>query len=180
VAQPPYVPGLSPGSAPGPVGPLPQGTAPRSPQRPAEITTACLLAVTASVEWLLGLSLAWLISGAVASTAPPGSSSGPGLEAMLTGFSGRMLDGLALPLYLFPLAWLTTGFLVLLPGRWPRIVHTLLGAVALAWSAWWLWDDLVWWLPAAAYVAVSCAFLWTPAASRWYRRPAIGGVDPPR
>jgi hypothetical protein len=92
---------------------------------------------------------------------------------ILNRFNYRMLDGLAIPLYLFPLASFTTGFLILSRRRWTRTLHTTVGLAALAWAAWWLQDNLLWWFSAAWYVVVACLVLWTPGATAWYRwRPS--------
>lgn len=91
---------------------------------------------------------------------------------ILNRFHYRMVDGLAWPLYAFPVASFVTGFLLLSGRGWTRLAHTGVGLLALGWSAWWLREHLAWWASPAAYVAVACLILWTPAASRWYgRRP---------
>ena len=143
-------------------------TAGGPPQRPAVIALGSSLAVVASLQWICGLSLFWVVAtvgtGAFAQIGDNGA-----VFHILNRFNYRMLDGLALPLYLFPLASFVTGFLVLSRRRWARSVHTALGLAALAWGAWWLRDDLLWWFSAAWYVVVACLVLWTPAATEWYR-----------
>jgi len=138
------------------------------PQRPAVIALGCTLAVLGSLQWVCALSFLW-----VAATVGTGAFAEVGDDGavfhVLNRFSYRMLDGLAVPLYLFPLASLVTGFLVLSRRPWTRAVHTAVGVVALAWAAWWLQDDLLWWFSAAWYVVVACLVLWTPAATAWYR-----------
>ena len=144
------------------------------PQRPAVIALGSSLAVVASLQWICGLSLFWVAAtvgtGAFAQIGDNGA-----VFHILNRFNSRMLDGLALPLYLFPLASFVTGFLVLSRRRWARAVHTALGLAALAWAAWWLQDSLLWWFSAAWYVVVACLVLWTPGATDWYRwRPDAG------
>jgi hypothetical protein len=163
--QPGY-PGLSalpppplPGTAPGPTGP---------PQRPAVIALACTLAVMGSLQWICGLSLLWVTATVGAGAFAEVNDNGAVFH-ILNRFNYRMLDGLAVPLYLFPLASVVTGFLVLSRRPWTRAVHTAVGLVALIWAAWWLQDDLLWWFSAAWYVVVACLVLWTPGATAWYR-----------
>ena len=73
----------------------------------------------------------------------------------------------------YPAASFVTGLLLLAQQRWARNLHTALGVVVLAWTAWGLQDNLLWWLSSGLYIAVACLLVWTPGASRWYaRRPA--------
>ncbi len=144
---------------PGPTGP---------PQRPAVIALASTLAVLGSLQWICALSLLWVTATVGVGTFAQIGDTGA-LFHILSRFNARLLDGLAVPLYLFPLASLVTGFLVLSRRPWTRLVHTLLGLAALAWAAWWLQDNLLWWFSAAWYVVVSCFVLWTPGATAWYR-----------
>src|SRR5215207_6945284 len=89
---------------------------------------------------------------------------------MLHRFDLRMSDGLAVPLYLLPLASLLTGFLILSQRPWTRIAHTAVGLIAAGWSAWWLQHQLEWWAVGALYILLGCLVLWTPSGSRWYGR----------
>lgn len=138
------------------------------PQRPAVIALAATLAVTASLQWICGLSLLWVTAVIGTSTFDQLGDNGAVFH-ILRRFEYRMLDGLALPLYLFPLASLVTGFLVLSQRLWARLAHTAVGLLALAWGAWWLQDNLLWWFSGAWYVVVACLVLWTPGATAWYR-----------
>ena len=151
-----------------PVGPpvLPAPAGP--PQRPAVIALACTLAVMGSLQWICGLSLLW-VTATVGTGAFAEVNDNGAVFHILNRFAYRMLDGLAVPLYLFPLASVVTGFLILSRRPWTRVVHTAVGVLALAWAAWWLQDSLLWWFSAAWYVAVACVVLWTPSASAWYR-----------
>lgn len=163
---PPLPPPILPTAAP----PIPTGVAPVPPPvlRPAVIGMSATLAVTASLQWICGLSVVWLL--AAVGSQSLGTS---GLDGMLfhelQRFHYRMIDGLAWPLYLFPLASFVTGLLVLIRRPWARIVHSVVGAGALGWSAWWLRDALVWWIAPAVYVGLACLLLWLPAVGRWYR-----------
>jgi hypothetical protein len=143
-------------------------TVPGLPQRPAVIALACSLAVVASLLWVCGLSLLWVTAVIGTGTFAQIGDNGAVFH-ILNRFNYRMLDGLAVPLYLFPLASFTTGFLILSRRRWTRTLHTAVGLVALAWAAWWLQDNLLWWFSAAWYVVVACLVLWTPGATAWYR-----------
>ncbi|GAA1434085.1 hypothetical protein GCM10009616_27550 [Microlunatus lacustris] len=156
-------PTLPPPALPAPV-PPPEGP----PQRPAVIALACTLAVLGSLQWICGLSLLWVTATVGAGAFAEVNDNGAVFH-ILNRFNYRMLDGLAVPLYLFPLASIITGFLILSRRRWTRAVHTAVGLVALAWAAWWLQDNLLWWFSAAWYVAVACLVLWTPGATAWYR-----------
>ena len=145
---------------------------PQPPQRPATIGLAATLASTASLQWIGLLTFCWLVATAgVAQLGTTGVDGG--VYHVLSRFSSRMLDGLAWPLYLFPLVSFVLSFLLLTRRPWTRLVFSVTGAAALLWSAWWLRADLVWWLVPAGYIAVSVLVLWTADASRWYRwRPA--------
>jgi hypothetical protein len=155
---------------PPPSAPAWNGTAqPGQLPRPAGITIAATLAVTGSLQWICGLSFAWLAAIAGADTLGQSGTEGAVFH-VLHRFDLRMTDGLALPLYLFPLAAMLTGFLILSQRPWTRVAHTAVGVAALAWSAWWLQNHLLWWAVAALYILISCLLLWTPGATRWYQR----------
>lgn len=149
------------------------------PQRPAVIGLAATLAITASLQWVCALSFCWLL--ATAGTQQLGTSGvDGGVYHILNRFNDRLLDGLAWPLYLFPAASFVLGFLLLARRSWARLTFTLVGAGALAWSAWWLRNDLVWWLAPAGYIAIAVLVLWSAPANRWYgwkpaSAPARGG-----
>jgi hypothetical protein len=149
------------------------------PQRPAVIALACSLAVVASLLWICGLSLLWVTAVVGTGTFAEMGDTGAVFH-ILNRFNYRMLDGLAVPLYLFPLASFTTGFLLLSRRRWTRTLHTAVGLAALVWAGWWLQNNLLWWFSAAWYVVVACLVLWTPGATAWYRwrAPAHFGPHP--
>jgi hypothetical protein len=150
------------------------------PQRPAVIGLATTLAATASLQWMGVLSLCWLLATAgVAQLSTTGIDGG--VYHVLSRFSYRMIDGLAWPLYLFPLASVVLSFLLLTRQPWTRLAFSATGAAALLWSAWWLRSDLLWWLVPAGYIGVTVLVLWTAEASRWYRwRPASDPTGQPR
>jgi len=148
------------------------------PQRPAVIALGCSLAVVGSLLWICSLSLLWVTAVVGTGTFAQIGDNGAVFH-ILNRFNSRMLDGLAIPLYLFPLASFATGFLILSRRPWTRTLHTAVGLVALLWAAWWLQDNLLWWFSAAWYVVVACLVLWTPAATAWYRwREPEPGVAP--
>ena len=131
------------------------------------IGLACSLAVTASLLWICALSLAWVTATAGADRLAADGETGP-IFHILNRFHDRMVSGLAWPLYLFPAAAFVTGLLLLSQRPWSRLLHTALGLAALAWTAWWLQNNLLWWVSSALYIAVACLLVWTPAATRWY------------
>jgi hypothetical protein len=140
-------------------------------QRPAAVTIAATLAVTGSLQWICALSVLWLAAAAGADTLSRSGTEGAVFH-LLHRFDVRMTDGLALPLYLFPVAAFVSGFLILWQRPLTRIAHTALGVAALAWSAWWLQNSLLWWCVSALYILVGCLLLWTRSASRWYEQQA--------
>jgi len=156
----------APASQPWPPAP-PYGAA-GPPPRPAVVVVACTLTVVASLQWICGLSLLWVAAtvgtGAFARAGDTGT-----LFHILNRFGYRMLDGLAVPLYAFPLVSFVAGFVILSPRPWARLLHTAVGVGALAWAAWWLQGTLLWWFGAAGYVLVACLLPWTPGATAWYR-----------
>ena len=171
------------GYRPDPYGrpPLPQAPVPAWPgapqpyapvvrrQRPAVIAMAATMTVTASLQWLCALSLAWLVATAGAAGLSTTDVEGA-VYHILRRFHLRMIEGLALPLYGFPTLAFFLGFVVLAPRVWARVALTLTGVAALAWSAWWLRSDILWWLPIATYIGIVCLILWTPGATQWYRQ----------
>ena len=167
-------PGSQP-TAPQPVPAWPLPTQPYAavvpPQRPAVIAMAATMTVTASLQWLCALSLAWLVATAGAAGLSTTDAEGA-LYHMLRRFHLRMIEGLALPLYGFPTLAFFLGFVVLAPRVWARLALTLTGVAALVWSAWWLRNDILWWLPIATYIGIVCLILWTPGATQWYRQRA--------
>jgi hypothetical protein len=162
---------------PPPLPPIPYPRFTAAPQRPVGIGLATTLAVTASLQWICGLSLLWLTAVAGADTLSRSGSEGAVFH-MLHRFDLRMSDGLAVPLYLLPLASLLTGFLILSQRPWTRIAHTAVGLVTVGWSAWWLQHQLEWWAVGALYILLGCLVLWTPSASRWYGRRSSEGLAP--
>lgn len=143
----------------------------RQPKQPATVVIAATLAVTASVQWICVLGFIWLAAITVAGQLGTSGADGVLLH-MMSRFGYRMLDGLAWPLFSIPLAATVFGF-ALLGGRpWSRISFTLTGVVAVCWLAWWLQGNLLLWVFPAAYIALTCVLVWTPAGNRWYGRTA--------
>jgi len=156
--------------APVPAWPVAQPYAPAiRRQRPAVIAMAATMTVTASLQWLCALSLAWLVATAGAAGLSTTDAEGA-FYHILRRFHLRMIEGLALPLYGFPTLAFFLGFVVLAPRVWARLALTLTGVAALVWSAWWLRNDILWWLPIATYIGIVCLILWTPGATQWYRQ----------
>ncbi len=153
---------------PMPYPPTPFVSTPRT-QRPAVIAMAATLTVTASLQWLCVLTFGWLVATAGAAGLSTTDTEGS-IYHMLRRFHLRMVEGLALPLYGFPTLAFFLGFIILAPRLWARLALTLTGVTSLAWSAWWLRHDILWWLPVATYIGIVCLILWTPGASEWYRR----------
>ena len=149
------------------------------PQRPAVVGLAATLAATASLQWVCALSFCWLVATAGAAQLGTSGLDG-GVYHLLNRFNYRMLDGLAWPLYLFPVASFVLSFLLLARRAWARLAYTATGAAALLWSAWWLRDDFVWWFIPAGYIALAVLVLWTADATRWYRwKPASDPAGQP-
>jgi hypothetical protein len=140
-------------------------------QRPAVIAMAATMTVTASLQWICLLSLAWLVATAGAASLANTDVEGA-IYHMLRRFHLRMIEGLALPLYGFPAVAFLLGLVILAPRAWTRIALTLTGVAGLAWSGWWLRADILWWLPIATYIGIVCLILWTPGATQWYRQRA--------
>jgi len=153
-------------------------TQPGQYPRPAGITLAATLAVTGSLQWICGLSFTWLAAIAGADALGRTGTEGAVFH-LLHRFDVRMSDGLAVPLFLFPLAAMLTGFLILWQRPWTRIAHTAVGVAALGWSAWWLENHLLWWAVAALYILLSCVLLWTPGATGWYQLRRNGHASVP-
>ena len=164
-----------------PTGPgvlAPSMVRPGPPQRPAVVTLACCLSVVASLQWICGLALAWVAAAVATGTFAQIGDDGA-LFHVLHRFDHRLLDGLAVPLFGFPLLSVVTGFAILSPRPRARLLHTAVGLAALLWAGWWLREDLLWWFSAAWYVVVACAVLWTQGATAWYhQRPAHEGPRP--
>jgi hypothetical protein len=138
-------------------------------QRPAVIAMAATMTVTASLQWICVLSFGWLVATAGAASLSTRDIEGA-LYHMLRRFHLRMIEGLALPLYGFPMVAFVLGFLILAPRWWSRAALTVTGVAALAWSGWWLRNDILWWLPIATYIGIVCLIVWTPGASQWYKQ----------
>ncbi|MDN5769476.1 MAG: hypothetical protein L0H24_01105 [Microlunatus sp.] len=152
----------------GPISAPPYGPAPL-PQRPAVIAIAATMTVTASLQWICALSFGWLVATAGAAGLSTTDVEGS-IFHMLRRFHLRMIEGLALPLYGFPVLAFFLGFVILAPRVWARLALTLTGVATLAWSGWWLRNDILWWLPFATYIGIVCLILWTPGATQWYRQ----------
>ena len=157
-------------------GPVPS---PGGVQRPALVTLALTLAVTASLLWVCGLSLFGVV--ALAGTDAMTTAGDDGVVFhMLDEFVLRMGDGLWVPLYGFPVASVVTGFLLLSGRPWARVAHSAVGVASLGWAGWWLRDSLLAWVVVAVYVGIAVAVLWAPSVGRWYAsraRPRVAGPD---
>lgn len=141
---------------------------------------ATTLAVTGSLQFLAALTLLWLI--AVAGNDELGTSGADGVMFhLLNRFDDRMVDGLAWPLYGFPLAALVLGFLLPTRSPWTRIALSALGLVAVAWLAWLFRSNVTWLVVPAVYIGFTSGITWTAAASRWYSwRPDSDAHPQPR
>jgi len=153
-------------------GPVPS---PSGVQRPALVTLALTLAVTASLLWVCALSLFGLVALAGIRAMSPVGEDGVVFHT-LDQFVLRMGDGLWVPLYGFPVASIVTGFMLLVRRPWARLAHSAVGVVSLGWAGWWLRDSLLAWVVVAVYVGTAVAVLWAPAVGRWY----AGRPHPPQ
>lgn len=170
-------PGQPPQQPPSPYGvphwqtqqPLPPLTTPNRDQRPGVIGMSTTMAATASLMFICGLSLAWLTAFVALDELTTEGFDG-GVMHIMNRFHLKMINGLALPLFLLPAVGFIVSFFVLARHNWGRIVYTATGIAALAWSGWWLKSDLRWWLPGLLYIGVCCLLVWTPGANRWYSR----------
>jgi hypothetical protein len=177
---PPRVPPAWEPAAPSPVGSYAPGFTqpqPQPPERPAVITMAATLAVTGSLQFLAALTLLWLL--AVAGNDELGTFGADGVMFhVLNRFDDRMVDGLAWPLYGFPLAALVLGFLLPTRRPWTRIAFSVLGLLAVAWLAWIFRSRPVWLVVPVTYIGFTSGIVWTAAASRWYRWRLRSDADP--
>lgn len=165
------------------------GQQPYSPaahtQRPATITFATTLMVTAGLQTASLAAFVWLIILAGLESLSPTQAPDSGLYHILNRAQLSLSGGLWVPVFGFPLAAFVLGFLGLIRAAWPRLAITALGVGFSAWVLWWQ-SGTGWWraLVALVYVGICVALLWTPSASRWYRgdparRPAPPAAQPP-
>lgn len=140
------------------------------PQRPAAITFATTLMVTAGLQMAALIALVWLVILAGLESLSPTRAPDSGLYHMLNRAHLTLSEGLWVPLFGFPLAACVLGFLGLMRTAWPRIAITALGVACSAWIIWWQ-STTGWWraLVVVVYIAVCVVLLWTPAATHWYR-----------
>lgn len=110
----------------------------------------------------------WMMAGVVRSSFDPFDTVEGVFLHMAERFHLSMVGGLAWPVLGLPVLAVVAGFLLLLPRDWTRICYTVLGVGVLAWSAFWLQDDLRWWIAPAIYIAFCTCIVWTPSATRWY------------
>lgn len=153
-------------------------TAPTSPgapdrvQRPAVIGISAALTVTASLLWMVLLVFGLLVAGAVKQSFSYETQPDAALYHVADEFQVVMGNGLAGWLFGLPLVAVVAGFLLLVQRQWARISYTILGALTVGWSLWWLRDSIGWWVPAAAYVALAVCICWAPSVGRWYADPS--------
>jgi hypothetical protein len=179
-----YVPG--PPSAPAqPTGPMspggPYGTTRPARPMPAAIPVTICMTVTAGLLWPCALAAAWLL--ALAGEQELGGSNADldiRTVLLLNHFSARLLDGLAWPLFGFPLVAVVLAFLLVIRRPWPRIAYTAWGALTLGWLAWWLQDNLLAALSPAVYIAVAVLLVWLPSVTAWLAQPDPHRPDPHR
>jgi hypothetical protein len=177
-AQPPTgYPPISTGYQPGnPTVPQPATYVvqpPQRSQRPAVVAMSASMTVTASTLWVCALALGWLLAAALQARLQADQDFDGQVLIMLNRFSARLLDGLAIPLFGLPVVAFVAAFLLLSGRRWAQVFYTLLGAATVGWLVWWLHARWAWAAAPIAYVVISVAILWTPAAVRWFgrRRP---------
>ncbi len=144
-------------------------------QRPAVIGISASLTITASLLWIALLIFALLIAASVRATFSYEIQPDATIYHLADHFQVTMGSGLAIGLFGLPVLSVVSAFLLLVPRAWARISYSVLAAVTVGWSLWWLQASIGWWVPAAAYVALAAAICWTPGVGRWYadrrRRP---------
>lgn len=149
----------------------------KASQRPVQVTVSITLAVTGSMVWMSGLAMVWLFVVLLRRNLDydqPGESP---LYYMVERFHLKLLEGLAWPLFGFPLAAVVLAFFLLLRRSWPRIAFSAWGGVSLLVTVVMLRANLTLLLPGIVYIAFTCLILWTPSVSRWYARDS-GGPGP--
>jgi hypothetical protein len=116
--------------------------------------------------WITGLALAWLFSQSLQRSLNYNSAAGP-FYYMLERFQLRLVDGLAWPLFGFPIAAVVLAFFLLVRRRWPRILFSGLGAASLLTTTLMLGGDIALMWPAIGYIAFTCLVLWSPSVTGW-------------
>lgn len=143
------------------------------PQRPAAITFAATMTVTASMLWVCGLGFVWLMAIAALDQFDTAVQTEAVFYHMANRLHLRLLTGLAWPLFLFPTVAVVAGFMLLSRANWTRIFFTLLGVASIGWTLWWQSNDLAQALPAVVYIGFCVVMVWTPSAGRWFRWKAV-------
>jgi hypothetical protein len=115
-----------------------------------------------------GLGFLWLVAYSITASFDPSVADETVVFHLAERFQLRLAQGLAVPLFGFPLLGAVAGFLVVLQRSWTRLLFTAAGVLALGWSAWWLRHAFVWWVPVLVYVGTAVGIVWTRSASRWY------------
>lgn len=128
-----------------------------------------VLTVTASLQALCAVAMVWLFIAAGAGTLNPSDSLEGPIFHILERANLALTNGLAVPLLGFPAAGFIVGFLVLIRGRWSRILATALGVSATVWLVVWRLTQLNLVAVPIVYIAISVLLLWLPGNKRWYR-----------
>lgn len=129
---------------------------------------ASVMSTTASMQFGCVVLFLWMMAQVIRTSFDPFDTVESAFLHMAERFHLKLAGGLAWPLLGIPTVAVVAGFLVLLPREWTRIAYSLLGVGALAWSAFWLHDDLRWWIAPAIYIAFCTCIVWTRGASHWY------------
>ncbi len=137
-------------------------------QRPAVIAMSASMTVTATALWVCALATGWLLAAASEARLAADQDFDGQILIVLNRFSARLFDGLAVPLFGFPVVAFVAAFLLLSGRRWAQLLYTLLGAATVGWLVWWLHDSWGWAVAPIAYVVISVGIVWTPAAVRWF------------
>lgn len=136
--------------------------------RPVVSVLACVMSTTAAVQFGCVVLFVWMMAQVVRTSFDPFDTVEGVFLHMAERFHLKLIGGLAWPLLGIPTVTVVAGFLLLLPRDWTRICYSVLGVGALAWSAFWLRDDLRWWIAPAIYIAFCTCIVWTRGATRWY------------
>lgn len=136
-------------------------------QRPATVTTAGVLTITASALWTCSIGFAWLVLLALRDDLASSGDIGTALYHRITTIHHTLTFGAWIPAFGLPLAATIVALVMFARVRWTRWALTGLGVASVI-ASWTVLGTGGIGIPLICYVLFTTALIWTPGARRWF------------
>lgn len=136
-------------------------------QRPATVTTAGVLTITASALWTCSIGFAWLVLLALRDDLASSGDIGTALYHRITTIHHTLTFGAWIPAFGLPLAATIVALVMFARVRWTQWALTGLGLASVI-ASWTVLGTRGIGIPLVCYVLFTTALIWTPGARRWF------------